>query len=183
MGWHGPNNPHAAPNRANFVAETDDEGARQPVQLSLESLLPMSSQDSVLAATQHVWSELCTPWPQDASMFHLEFLEYLPDLSSDFVAILSIVPLWTGEPVQRIHVFVDGSSFQNRSVPGSQFAAWSFIVVVECNVQDRTVMRFVSATSHSLSGANEHQESFVGVGEFLQDALTAEATGMVWTVA
>eukprot|EP00438_Fugacium_kawagutii_P032538 Skav202156 [mRNA] locus=scaffold970:213497:215266:- [translate_table: standard] len=96
--------------------------------------------------------------------------------------MLSIVPVWNREPVQKAHVFVDGSSFQNRSVPTSHYAAWSFIVVVECNVHDRVEMKFHSATSHPLPGAADHHETFLGLGEVLDDALTAEATGMIWTV-
>lgn len=184
LGVRGPSSLYAASSgtTSNFpVASFDSDDT--PVVLALDDLIPMTTQDTLLASALQLWQTLLTPWPPDAFMVCLDFLDLLPDLASDLALSLSQVSTWQSRDVSRVHVYVDGSSFSNRWNDGSfSLAAWAFIAVVECNDSAPAPFEFLCAASHPLQGASVPHQDFRGFGEILDDALTAESVGMVWTV-
>ena len=121
------------------------------------------------------------PWPTFSVFEDLSFCEILPDLQPQFLHAIRAVPSWNQETITKVNIFVDGSSFTNRNAPDQGVAAWAFVVVVETSDPTRS-FRFHSAAHHRLSGANEPNESFLGIGEFCHDSLSAEAVAMVWAL-
>ena len=171
MDCFGPTNPHAVASRTS----TDC-----PV-LHLDELLPMPFVDKSLAMTQELWETLRNPWPEHATFDTWDFLDLLPDLQPQFRSVLQDVPVWQGEPVNQVSIFVDGSSYSNRHEPNNAMAAWALAVVYECQVNGAP-HRFRCASHHRLSEAIEDSESFLGIGEFCHDSLSSEAVSMAWAL-
>eukprot|EP00438_Fugacium_kawagutii_P017753 Skav224498 [mRNA] locus=scaffold1478:110944:117147:- [translate_table: standard] len=124
--------------------------------------------------------DLCKFWPCDSMFWDLGFLDLLPDLDSSQRQLLHCVPVWTGETVDAVHIYVDGSSFGlNRQDLLNRDAGWAFIVLLQCE----HAMRFYGATSNTLDKGKMYTNQSNTVGELLSDALSAEAAGMIWVLA
>lgn len=152
--------------------------------LNLECAIEMPTQDRALQdAAQRFWT-LTHEWHPDSLYWDLGFLQILPDMPHDYRELLSTVPIWQGEPVTHVHVFIDGSSFLlNRHEHSIDHAAWAFIVILQCQGGNGCCFRFYCAKSQALARANVDRTQCVDVGEVLPDALSAEAVGMIWTFA
>ena len=153
-----------------------------PVVLSLDDLLPLQPQDKLLKETRDLWDVLCQPWPDHSFLHQMDFVDFLPDLAPQFRKVLTQIPVWQGEPVKKISIYVDGSSFAARTNPNESSAAWAFALVFECDDPDQP-FRFGGTSCSPLSRANEYSTECLGIGELLHDALTAEAVGMVWVLS
>ena len=159
--------------------------------ISLEEALPRDSKDVALDNVTMDFQGMFAPWPDSSLYWSLDFLNELPDLSSEYRSWLFQVLPWNHEPVVRVHVFIDGSSFVNRQAPETSVAAWAFIVIVECMDSDNNVSyRFLCATSQELTSSAGFCRTQTGsdsgkldVGELLADALSAEAVGMIWALS
>eukprot|EP00438_Fugacium_kawagutii_P015143 Skav220612 [mRNA] locus=scaffold507:296315:302257:- [translate_table: standard] len=62
-------------------------------------------------------------------------------------------------------------------------AAWAFVIVLECEHHGSSCYRYYGAFSSPLTSAIIEAHSFADVGEVLNDALSAEAVGMIWAMA
>lgn len=145
----------------------------------------MSSQDQGLHRSATLFEQLQQVWPDDALFFDIRLLHWLPDLDADTRSLLLTMPTWNQEPVNRIHMFVDGSSFdQNRLEAQSVGAGWGCVIIFECIVDHhRNHHYFFGAMANPLTHASMDSMEALGVGELLHDALSAEAVGMLWTLA
>ena len=158
---------------------------KHPVKLSLQEALPCLPHDNMMYDVQVNFEALMQPWHDDAMFSTLDFLDHLPDMTTEFKHMLAAVPAWRHEPVLQCHVFLDGSSFiMNRQATEKAPAAWAIIVILECAVQDNDYpFRFLCAKSHPLEPCQGHIKSNQYVGELLYDSLTAEATAMIWALS
>lgn len=109
----------------------------------------------------------------------LGFLDLLPDLKPEQRQLLLNVPLWEGQHVDSVHIFVDGSSFGSFTDFSDHDAGWAFIVLVQC----QEAMHFYGATANVLDKGSMYKNQSTNVGELLFDALSAEAAGMIWVLA
>ena len=174
-----------SPCRVAGSAFSTQESHTAPRILSLDQTIPQPTQDECISNMISRFHELRHPWPENACYWTLDFLALLPDLNHEHLSLLSLVPIWNQEDVEHVHIFVDGSSFDmNRHEPGSQAAAWAFIVVLQCthHTQDRCY-RFYCAMSRPLTGSHSALDSVQDVGELLHDALSSEAVGMIWAMS
>ena len=158
---------------------------KHPVKLSLQEALPCLPHDNMMHDVQVNFEALMQPWQDDAMFSTLDFLDHLPDMTTEFKHMLAAVPAWRHEPVLQCHVFLDGSSFiMHRQATEKAPAAWAIIVILECAVQDNDYpFRFLCAKSHPLEPCQGHVKSNQYVGELLYDSLTAEATAMIWALS
>ena len=153
-----------------------------PVQLSLDRLLPMTIEDQQSHRMGGLFQRFFDPWPEQTFYRSLDFLQFLPDCPAEMSTLLSGVPVWQGELVTQVIVYVDGSSY-NRQATDVGLAAWAFIVILQiCCGDNDFAYRFLCATSSQLSSALEPIHQNFSMGELLHDALTAEAVGMVWAM-
>ena len=198
----GPAAPQADSDRTNSAASMEapvlTSSSRVPFTtpsaqvLSLDQLISKHPQDRAFEEATSRFDKLSHPWPEDHQFWTLNFLLELPDLSHQFRTWLEQVPRWSHEPVQHVHIYVDGSSYNlNRQEPVQALAAWAFIVVLSCLEQNNDFSyRFYCASSQELvSSSNANLRpgfdmfSHLEVGELLADALSAEAVGMIWVLA
>lgn len=150
------------------------------VQLSLDQLIPMNRQDQELQSVSRLFQTLCQPWPDSVLTMSPSFLELLPDLSTDYMTLLSGVPVWQGEPVQKVNIYVDGSSFAQEPYDHGP-AAWAFIIILECNDDQSFRSRFLGAAAATLEG--NMSSCTHGIGEASYDALASEAVAMIWVLS
>eukprot|EP00438_Fugacium_kawagutii_P000051 Skav215897 [mRNA] locus=scaffold1542:1959:8127:- [translate_table: standard] len=130
------------------------------------------------------FGRLREPWPAEACMWSVDFVEYLPALHSTHRTFVQTVPPWQGEHVLQVHMFIDGSSYQNRDERSVAPAAWAFIAILQCQVSDNEFCyRFFCAASQMIATALGAPTMVPHVGELLTDALTSEAVGMTWALA
>lgn len=148
--------------------------------LSLETLIPQDATHARLCEAMTLHARLCALWPQESMMYHLDFVTWLPDFSHDHRELLTAIPLWNGTDPTTVHVYVDGSSFANRHDQTPAEAGWAFIIVLQCDFSTPKFF-FYGASACPLTSAAIPADMSLDVGELLSDALTAEATGMVWT--
>lgn len=150
------------------------------VQICLDASIPPDPFQVSMSQAVDSICDLCKFWPCDSMFWDLGFLDLLPDLNPEQRQLLHNTPTWTGDHVDAVHIYVDGSSFGlNRSDPATHEAGWAFIVLVQCN----HAFQFYGATSHILDKGNMYTNKCNSVGELLSDALSAEATGMIWVLA
>ena len=149
------------------------------VTLSLHELLCFSSQDEALHGVSHLFEVLCRPWPEDCLIRDNSFVRLLPDLAPEIRWIFKDLPIWQSDPVEEVHIYVDGSSYENRPQQQYEGAAWAFIVIVKSNVTNNEGCQFYAAVSNPLSTADMSASEFHGVGELTHDPLSSEAAGMV----
>ena len=156
-----------------------EPGKPIPVHLNLDELLPMNSQETAMHQSRHLVNQLCQKWPDSAMLWGHSFVDLLPDLHPTMRHMIQSCPEWKGESVDRVHLYIDGSSFQNRHPPHNSQAAWAVIVVLQCRIDDNVSSRMLGAMSHRLSHSNMSALTYYGVGELAMDALSAEAVGMI----
>ena len=176
----------SAPSPQESMAPTILEQAPNTrVVLCLDQVVPQPSQDRSLHEGVEAFQQLLQPWPHEALMWGLDFVQQLPDLTSEFRQWVQAVPCWSGEPIQEAHVYIDGSSYNtNRHSTEIMPAAWAFIVVLQCQVNSNDFgYRWYCGMSQRLASSGPHQDPPPDVGEMLTDALSAEATGMIWALA
>ena len=149
------------------------------VTLSLASLLNFSWQDDALHGASSLFERLCVPWPDNCLIRDNNFVMMLPDLSPEIQWIFKDLPVWQDDPVAEVHIYVDGSCFENRQQKQFESAAWAFIVIVKSATSDSDCCQFFAAVSNPLSEADMSANEFYGVGELTKDPLSAEAAGML----
>lgn len=147
------------------------------IRLHLDQLIPLNQQDRDLLDVPTIFETLCEPWSNEVLCRSISILEMLPDLSPEIATLLADISEWDGESVHQVHVFVDGSSFDQLS-QGSGPAAWAMIIVLECCHDHTNRYKFYGAASAELSF-----RPGLCVGERSLDALAAEAVAMIWTQA
>ena len=151
--------------------------------LDLDSLLPVEPRLHGIHSSQGLFGLLCQCWPDTAMLWGHSFVDELPDLDPSIRALVKSSPCWNHEHVVAVHLYIDGSSYQNRQHPDHIQAAWAFIVVLTCQVQGNECCRMYGATSHQLSSSDMDCNQFHGVGELTSDPLSAEAVGMIVCLA
>ena len=177
---------------AAFPGTTPDAFSQQPksprpstatkVQLSLERLLQFSTQDDALHQAALLYEQLRQPWPDTCFLRDTSFVMMLPDLAPEVQWIFKHFPVWHQDPVEMVHVYVDGSSFENRHMLTYDQAAWAFIVILQCNADGNVSYQYYAAVSNPLSKAATPSNEYHGVGELSYDPLSSEATGMILTM-
>ena len=151
--------------------------------IALDSLVPIPMQDQQMQSLVAAFSQLRIAWPLHSCFWDLDVLEWLPDLPKTCKHVMQSIAQWSNEPVEQVHIFVDGSSFSTNRQSTDIPAAWAFIVILKCQCKSSEFsFRYYCATSHVLSGSAVTNPDF-DIGELLHDALTAEATGMTWVLA
>ena len=167
----GPHVPHAEMPRATSSRRV----------LALSDLIPLTQEEQMLADTRELWETLCAPWPDSSMHDDPVLLDFLPDLDPQCRTFLKSIPRWKDEKICKVNIFVNGSSYSNRPEPSDAVAAWAFVVMYE--VEDSQMpFHYRGVVYRHLSSANEPSESFLGIGEFCHDSLSAEAVAMVWTL-
>ena len=156
-----------------------EERLQVPLPLNLDALIPMSHQETSMHQAKDLYQQLSTPWPDSAMLWGHNFVDMLPDLDPTIRSMVQSCTEWKGEHVECVHVYIDGSSYQNRQMPTESQAAWAFIVVLQCRIANNECSRILGATSHRLSHSNMNASEYFGVGELTMDALSAEAAGMI----
>ena len=172
-----PTGTNASPVSCKDVHSLLDNDAR--VTLSLSNLLDFDWQDEALHAASALFDRLCAPWPDTCLIRDPNFVMLLPDLQPEIRWIFKDLPRWQQEPVSEVHIYVDGSSFENRQQMHYERAAWAFIVIVKIDGKDNDGCQFFAAVSNPLSEADMSADEFYGVGELARDPLSAEAAGML----
>lgn len=151
-----------------------------PVSICLDQLIPP---DKHTDGIPQLFANLSQCWPEDAFLRDGSFLDFVPDLEIDMRAFFHNFAIWQGEPVLEVNLYVDGSSFtnQNRQPSQAEEAAWALIVLLRVESNDRYC--FFGATGSPLSTQTAGDIVGLNVGEFLNDPLSSEAVGMLWTMA
>ena len=149
--------------------------------LQLDHLIPMTAQDQGLESASQLFQKLQQQWPQTSMAWTFDFLEELPDLQPEIKHVVRQLPLWRCrcDPVVAVHIYVDGSSFENCNVLQNSLAAWAFIVMTEHVTNDSASHSFYAATSHCLSSARSANHQFRGVGELTSDPASTESVAMI----
>ena len=150
--------------------------------ISLDQLLPFTTQERSLSQVSELFSQLQQPWPEDSMIRDLGFLNELPDLDPAIRHMLSQLPTWDAAYLPKtdaIHIYVDGSSFENRQTKQYTCAAWACIIIAECSMLDNARYMFFAAMSHTMSRACMNSSEFCGVGEISNDPTSTEAAGMI----
>ena len=170
-----------------FGATHDKESPKAlqtgPTILLLDKVIPMTHKEVSMHSVRELYPLLCKPWPDHSMLWGHDFVHLLPDLDPAIRDLITSNPPWNHEPVLEIHLYIDGSSFENRQQPQDIQAAWAFIIVAKCQIDCNVGYRMYAATSHQLSSASMNSTEFHGVGEVSQDALSAEASGMLVCMA
>ena len=162
-----------------------DGSYNQPIVLSLDAALPMPLVDKPFEELGAAFDALRQPWPEESVLWDLSLLEHLPDLDASMADVLRTVPVWNGEEVLSVHIFVDGSALDTigEDVVTAP-AAWSFACLLKCRVFDMSfAFRFYCLTMHRLSHGNEDAHLASSVGELSNDPMSAEAVGMIWVLS
>ena len=159
-------------------------------QISLEQLVPRVGAACHLHQAMHGFQDIRNPWPEESYYRHLKVLDLIPGLEPALLDALRSIPEWTGDPITRFHIFVDGSSFSK--LPQCP-AAWAFCVLAECSpsvsfagqesLERHTLHQFWALVTSRLSMSSEPEQFAISVGEIQSDSLTAEAVGMIWVLA
>ena len=167
-----------------FELCTEDRESHCTV-LSLDRLIPMTAQDKGLESASHLFEQLQQPWPPESMAWNLDFIEELPDLQPEIKYVLRQLPLWcfSCEPIAAVHIYVDGSSFENRQTMQDSMAAWAFIIMIEHVNNEGACHSFYAATSHCLSPARSNCHQFRGVGELTTDPASTESVAMIMAMA
>ena len=160
-------------------ALAQDQPFPRRIALTLNDLVPFTSQDNALYQASDLYQELCQPWPPDSMMWNPTFVDFLPDLDPILRSWFLEMPTWQDEPITAIELYVDGSSFLNRYETHEVCAAWGFIVIFHCMSNEQYQHKFYAATTHQLSHGNMPAASFTGCGEISHDPASAEAAGML----
>ena len=188
QGLTGPTTPYAADSRTQFISPSVhdsgdfDSPCKSPVVISLDQLLPFTTQERSLSQVSELFSQLQQPWPEDSMIRDLGFLNELPDLDPAIRHMLSQLPTWDAAYLPKtdaIHIYVDGSSFENRQTKQYTCAAWACIIIAECSMLDNARYMFFAAMSHTMSRACMNSSEFCGVGEISNDPTSTEAAGMI----
>ena len=77
--------------------------------ITLSELIPLSHQEQQLADTRELWDTLCQSWPAFSMFDGPLVFDCLPDLDPQYRTVLGSIPLWEGEAVRKVNIFVDGS--------------------------------------------------------------------------
>ena len=179
-------NVHKANIRTTTAKESPNDRraeTRSKTTLVLADLISFTHTENALDQAASLFKALCEPWPEDSMIRNSRFVEFLPDLDVNIRSLFQDLPTWESDPVEAVHIYVDGSSFQTRNQPDSQQAAWAFVIVLQCRSDGRTNHQFYAATSSTLATAAMPSSSFHGVGELDFDPLSAEASGMVMVMS
>ena len=169
--------------RADPAIELPQSLTTGPTILFLDEAIPMTDKEASMHYVRELYPMLCKPWPETSMLWGQSFVHLLPDLEPDIRELIASCPTWSGEEVLEVHLYIDGSSFVNRQQPNDIHAAWAFIIVVKIRTDCNDSYMIYAATSHQLSSASMSSHQFHGVGEIGNDALSAEAAGMLVCLA
>lgn len=126
------------------------------------------------------------PWPSSSFYFDHAILDFVPGLEPHLRRTLQSTPLWEGEPVVEVFLYVDGSSFDREDhipLTSSSAAAWAFVIVLQCQVPANDFpYRFYGFVNQHLFPADATHSLACLMGAKLADALSAEAVGMLWAL-